>query len=124
MLLSFGCLLSMNKSTRRCVFCTVYCLTCTENEPPRPTPSAFTFTHYLQLILSIAFAPWTAFPCAYKVLMFQFPILKCVFGCTIGVLGSRVSTRLSLRNVMLCAARPQDSVDCLLCVRFLYHSFS
>ena len=53
-----------------------------------------------------AFAACAVLPCAYKVLTFQFPILNCVFGCTIGVLGSRASMWLSLWNVMLCATRP------------------
>ena len=58
------------------------------------------------LAFLIAFAAWAVLPCAYKVLTFQFPILNCVFGCTIGVLGSRASMWLSLWNVMLCATRP------------------
>ena len=43
-----------------------YCLTCTENELPRSTPSTFTYIHYLKLIPLITFAAWAAFPYEYK----------------------------------------------------------
>ena len=70
--------------------------------------------HHLLLLVSIicnlasliAFSAWAAFPCAYKVPTFQFPILICVFWCTVCVLGFRVPTRLSLWSDMLCATRP------------------
>ena len=60
----------------------------------------------VQLSLSHCFRRLGCLPLCIKVLTFQFPILNCVFGCTIGVLGSRDSMWLSLWSVMLCATRP------------------
>ena len=62
----------------------------------------------------IAFAAWAVFPSAYKVLTFQFPILNCVFGCTILASLAPEFIRGFRSGASCCVPLgPQDSVDCL-----------